>query len=142
MVNDHESFHIVHAVNGDGETSRVFWYIDNAVQANLLAAVTEYPEALNQVCNVAVNERMTLNQLFELFRSLLEPHFPLMKDIAPIYLDVLEIEGIDVSSLNVSEIHAEGHVLMLNEELSVPVAFDQESQKFTLDYQDLGIVYP
>jgi UDP-N-acetylglucosamine 4-epimerase len=72
-------------INGDGETSRDFCYIDNAVQANLLAAATENPEALNQVYNVAVNERTTLNQLFELIRSLLEPHFPLMKDIAPIY---------------------------------------------------------
>jgi UDP-N-acetylglucosamine 4-epimerase len=74
-------------INGDGETSRDFCYIDNAVQANLLAAATENPEALNQVYNVAVNERTTLNQLFELIRSLLEPHFPLMKDIAPIYRD-------------------------------------------------------
>ena len=60
-------------INGDGETSRDFCYIDNAVQANLLAAVTENPEALNQVYNVVVNERTTLNQLFELIRSLLEP---------------------------------------------------------------------
>ena len=74
-------------INGDGETSRDFCYIDNAVQANLLAAVTENPEALNQVYNVAVNECTTLNQLFELIRSLLEPHFPYLKDISPIYRD-------------------------------------------------------
>ena len=74
-------------INGDGETSRDFCYIDNAVQANLLAAATENPEALNQVYNVAVNERTTLNQLFELIRSLLEPHFPYLKDSAPIYRD-------------------------------------------------------
>jgi hypothetical protein len=45
-----------------------------------------------------------------------------------------------VSPLEVTEIHADGHVLMLHEELSVPVEFDQESQELTLDYQDLGIV--
>lgn len=55
-------------------------------------------------------------------------------------VDVLEIEGIDVSPLEVSVIHADGHVLILHEELSVPVAFDQENQEFTLDYMDLGIV--
>lgn len=56
-------------INGDGETSRDFCYIDNAVQANLLAAVTENPEAVNQVYNVAVGERTSLNQLYELIRD-------------------------------------------------------------------------
>lgn len=51
-------------VNGDGETSRDFCYIDNTVQANLLAA-TASEEARNQVYNVAVGDRTTLNQLFE-----------------------------------------------------------------------------
>jgi len=51
-------------INGDGETSRDFCYIANTVQANLLAATTEYPEAINQVYNVAVGDRTTLNQLF------------------------------------------------------------------------------
>lgn len=55
-------------------------------------------------------------------------------------VDVLEIEGVDVSPLEISEIHADGHVLLLHEELSIPVAFDQESQEFTLEYQYLGIV--
>lgn len=51
-------------VNGDGETSRDFCYIDNTVQANLLAA-TANEEAKNQIYNVAVGDRTTLNQLFE-----------------------------------------------------------------------------
>lgn len=53
-------------INGDGETSRDFCYIDNAVQANLLAAMTTDFEAVNQVYNVAVGDRTTLNQLFEM----------------------------------------------------------------------------
>lgn len=52
-------------INGDGETSRDFCFIDNTVQANLLAATTENSEAKNQVYNVAVGDRTTLNQLFE-----------------------------------------------------------------------------
>ena len=74
-------------INGDGETSRDFCYIDNAVQANLLAATTQNPEAVNQVYNVAVSERTTLNQLFESIRALLEPQFPHLKNFAPIYRD-------------------------------------------------------
>lgn len=58
-------------VNGDGETSRDFCYIDNAVQANLLAA-TASEEARNQVYNVAVGDRTTLNQLFEAIRVALQ----------------------------------------------------------------------
>ena len=52
-------------INGDGETSRDFCFIDNTVQANLLAATTGNQDARNQVYNVAVGDRTTLNQLFE-----------------------------------------------------------------------------
>ncbi|KAA9133065.1 Vi polysaccharide biosynthesis UDP-N-acetylglucosaminuronic acid C-4 epimerase TviC [Marinihelvus fidelis] len=51
-------------INGDGETSRDFTYIDNAVQANLLAAVAD-EDAVNRVYNVACGERTTLNELFD-----------------------------------------------------------------------------
>lgn len=66
-------------INGDGESSRDFCYIDNAVQANLLAAITENPEAVNQVYNVAVGDRTTLNHLFDTIRSHLELRFPHLK---------------------------------------------------------------
>lgn len=49
-------------INGDGETSRDFCFIEHAVQANILAATTENEEALNQVYNVAGGDRTTLNQ--------------------------------------------------------------------------------
>jgi UDP-N-acetylglucosamine/UDP-N-acetylgalactosamine 4-epimerase len=58
-------------INGDGETSRDFCYIENVVQANLLAATTQDPAALNQVYNVAVGGRTTLNGLFEALREAL-----------------------------------------------------------------------
>lgn len=51
-------------INGDGEQTRDFTFVANAVQANILAALTERSEALNQVYNVAVGERTSLNQLF------------------------------------------------------------------------------
>jgi UDP-N-acetylglucosamine 4-epimerase len=72
-------------INGDGETSRDFCYIANAVQANLLAATTQDFEAVNQVYNVAVGERTTLNGLYAELRRLLAPKFPYLQDVAPIY---------------------------------------------------------
>jgi UDP-N-acetylglucosamine/UDP-N-acetyl-alpha-D-glucosaminouronate 4-epimerase len=77
-------------INGDGETSRDFCYVENAVQANLLAATTGNPAALNQVYNVAVAERTTLNQLFELERELLIEHFPQVRECRPHYREFRE----------------------------------------------------
>lgn len=51
-------------INGDGETSRDFCYVDNAVEANILAAVAQAEDARNQVYNVAFGCRTNLNQLF------------------------------------------------------------------------------
>ncbi len=72
-------------VNGDGETSRDFCYIENVIQANLLAATTENAAALNQIYNVAVGERTTLKELFELERALLAPYFPSLQHCRPRY---------------------------------------------------------
>jgi len=74
-------------VHGDGQTSRDFCYIDNAVQANLLAACTASDEALNQVYNVAVGDRTSLNELYELLRQNLLPNIPQLRVARPIYGD-------------------------------------------------------
>jgi UDP-N-acetylglucosamine/UDP-N-acetylgalactosamine 4-epimerase len=57
-------------INGDGETSRDFCFIENTVQANILAA-TAQDEAKNQVYNVAVGDRTTLNDLFNAIKNAL-----------------------------------------------------------------------
>jgi UDP-N-acetylglucosamine 4-epimerase len=72
-------------INGDGETSRDFCYVANAVQANLLAATTENIEAINRVYNVAVGERTTLNQLFSELRDRLLPQFSHLTQFKPLY---------------------------------------------------------
>jgi UDP-N-acetylglucosamine 4-epimerase len=72
-------------INGDGETSRDFCFIDNVVQANLLAATADKPEAVNQVYNVALNERTTLNQLYLMMRELLQVRFPHLAEHRPQY---------------------------------------------------------
>lgn len=57
------------AINGDGETSRDFCFVENVVQANLLAATTADRDALGRAFNVAYGERTTLNELFLLIRE-------------------------------------------------------------------------
>jgi len=58
-------------IHGDGTQSRDFTYIENVIQANILAATTTNPEALNQVYNVAAGNQIDLNELIEILRKLL-----------------------------------------------------------------------
>jgi UDP-N-acetylglucosamine 4-epimerase len=74
-------------INGDGETSRDFCHIENTVQANLLAATANDENALNQVYNVAVGDRTSLNQLYFHLRDNLANQFPHLKDENPAYRD-------------------------------------------------------
>jgi UDP-N-acetylglucosamine 4-epimerase len=74
-------------INGDGETSRDFCYVANAVQANLLAAMMRNSEAVNEVYNVAVGDRTTLNDLYSELRRLLAPDFPHLANAKPTYRD-------------------------------------------------------
>lgn len=82
LIDNNEVF-----INGDGETSRDFCFIDNAVQANLLAATTQNPDAVDQVFNVAVSDRTTLNELYEMIRGLLLADFPQLENVKPSYRD-------------------------------------------------------
>lgn len=61
-------------INGDGEYSRDFTYIDNVIQMNLRAMETTNPEAVNQIYNTAFGERTTLNQLVELLKRYLSEY--------------------------------------------------------------------
>jgi UDP-N-acetylglucosamine/UDP-N-acetylgalactosamine 4-epimerase len=72
-------------INGTGETSRDFCFVENVIQANILAATTENPEAINQVYNIAVNARTTLNQLFEMLRTRLDLYYAHLKEFEPTY---------------------------------------------------------
>jgi UDP-N-acetylglucosamine 4-epimerase len=74
-------------INGDGETSRDFCFVNNAVQANLLAATTENAQAVNQVYNVAVGDRTTLNELYGQLKALLLPLYPHLQDAKHVYRD-------------------------------------------------------
>lgn len=74
-------------INGDGETSRDFCYIDNTVQANLLAATSETEGASGKVYNVALGDRTSLNELYEAIKQLLIPRFPHLDGVQPVYRD-------------------------------------------------------
>lgn len=74
-------------INGNGETSRDFCFVENVIQMNLLAATTREPDAVNQVYNTAVNARTSLNELFEMLRERLALHFPHLQGSRPVYRD-------------------------------------------------------
>lgn len=74
-------------INGDGETSRDFCFVNNAVQANLLAATVQTPEAVNQVYNVAVGDRTTLNELYAQLKVNLLPIYEHLRDAEPVHRD-------------------------------------------------------
>lgn len=72
-------------INGDGETSRDFCYIANVVQMNLLAATAQSTDAANQVYNVALGDRTTLNELFFAIQSLVAERMPSLVVTSPVY---------------------------------------------------------
>jgi UDP-N-acetylglucosamine 4-epimerase len=74
-------------INGDGETSRDFTYIDNVIQMNLLAGTTNNPKAFGETFNVAVGGRNTLNELFELINQELKKHISTYTEQKAIYRD-------------------------------------------------------
>jgi len=74
-------------INGDGETTRDFCYVDNVVQANLLAATADDPAAVGEVYNVAVGARMSLNELHATLRELILARHPTLSIREPRYGD-------------------------------------------------------
>ena len=79
-------------INGDGETSRDFTYIDNVIQMNLLAGTTTNPEAFGEAFNVAVGGRNTLNELYKLISDSLAEQFKIQNSKfnipeGPVYRD-------------------------------------------------------
>ena len=72
-------------INGDGTHSRDFTHIDNVLQINQLAAITDNPKAVNEVYNVAYGANTSLNDLVILLKSLLAENNPAIADIEAIY---------------------------------------------------------
>ena len=81
MINNEEIF-----IYGDGETSRDFCYVENVIQANILAATIEVKEAKNQIYNIAVNDSTSLNKLHQLIANELRKQ-GIIYELDPTYLD-------------------------------------------------------
>lgn len=77
--------HEAPTINGDGEYSRDFTYIDNVIQMNMLALRTQNPEAVNQIYNTAYGERTTLNQLVTYLKEYLNEFDPEIAGIEPVH---------------------------------------------------------
>lgn len=73
-------------INGDGSTSRDFCYVDNAVQANILAATTKDIDALNQIYNVALGDRTSLKDLHQIIYKEIKK-YKNISNISPKYRD-------------------------------------------------------
>jgi UDP-N-acetylglucosamine 4-epimerase len=74
-------------IYGDGETTRDFCYVENVVQANLLAAAVDDPRALGEVYNVAVGARMSLGELHHVLRGLIGERDPSLRIAPPVHAD-------------------------------------------------------
>ena len=72
-------------INGDGNYSRDFTYIDNVIQMNYLAVITKNPDAINTVYNTAYGDRTTLNDLVNYLRTFLSEYDPAIADVNVIY---------------------------------------------------------
>jgi len=91
-------------INGDGETSRDFCFVGNAVQANILAALSDKPTAINQVFNIAVGGRLSLTGLFYLLREQLTPASPEIGHAKPCY-DEFREGDVRHSQADISKAH-------------------------------------
>tara|TARA_B100001758_G_scaffold158726_1_gene136791 strand:+ start:1993 stop:3027 length:1035 start_codon:yes stop_codon:yes gene_type:complete len=74
-------------INGDGSTTRDFCYINNAVQANIIAAIPKTKEALNRVYNIAANYQITLIELYKIISQNISMNLPNVKVNQPIFRD-------------------------------------------------------
>jgi UDP-N-acetylglucosamine 4-epimerase len=72
-------------INGDGAAARDYCHVDNVVQANLLAATVEDPQALGQSYNVAVGEQTTLTELFDIMRAQLAERLPHLRNARAVH---------------------------------------------------------
>ena len=119
LINGEETF-----INGDGETSRDFCYIDNCVQANLLAATVSNDAATDQVYNVAFGQRTTLNELYRMIRERVAVAHPGCIDRDPVYRD---FRAGDVRH-SLADISKPEQLLGYRPEYSVSAGLDEAAQ--------------
>lgn len=82
MINEEQVY-----INGDGETTRDFCYIENVIQANIMSALTTNEKALNKAYNIAVDGNTSLLKLYEMICHNLKKEIPAIKILPPLYRD-------------------------------------------------------
>lgn len=107
-------------INGDGETSRDFCFIDNCVQANIMAA-TAGDEAADQVYNIAFGERTSLNELYRLIQERVADTVPATGEAQRVYRD---FRAGDVRH-SLADIGKAGQLLGYSPEYSVRTGLDK-----------------
>ncbi|MFP1678776.1 SDR family oxidoreductase [Alloalcanivorax sp. C16-2] len=115
-------------INGDGETSRDFCYIDNAVQANILSAVSESTES--QVFNVACGDRTSLNELFNSIKNALQSN-GVSYDKKPIFADFRpgDVRHSQASIESIEESLGYSNPIRLDEGVSLAVNWYLQNQR-------------
>ena len=111
-------------INGDGETSRDFCFIDNCVQANIMAATSEKDEANNQVYNVAFGERTSLTELFMLIKDRVTPVHAEAGTTQPTYRD---FRAGDVRH-SLADISKANNLIGYSPEYSISAGLDQAAE--------------
>jgi UDP-N-acetylglucosamine 4-epimerase len=117
-------------INGDGETSRDFCFIENCVQANIMAATAEDDTARNQVYNVAFGERTSLTELFELIQQRVAGHYPNAGKAKPTYRD---FRAGDVRH-SLADIGKARDLIGYNPEFSIDEGMDKAAQWYIDKY--------
>jgi UDP-N-acetylglucosamine 4-epimerase len=117
-------------INGDGETSRDFCFIENCVQANIMAATAEDDTARNQVYNVAFGERTSLTELFELIQQRVAGHYPNASKAKPTYRD---FRAGDVRH-SLADIGKARDLIGYNPEFSIDEGMDKAAQWYIDKY--------
>ena len=74
-------------IHGDGEQTRDFTYISNAVNANINALFTENEGAFGEVFNIACGDRISINRLYELIMEIISNDHPEISDIGPVHVE-------------------------------------------------------
>lgn len=118
-------------INGDGETSRDFCFIDNCVQANIMAATAKDNDAGDQVYNVAFGKRTTLNQLYELIKIRVMATLPVAEKGKPVYQD---FRAGDVRH-SLADISKAGQLIGYRPEYSIEQGLDRASAWYINRFQ-------
>lgn len=120
-------------IYGDGTTSRDFCYIDNVIQANILAALVGDENCLGRVFNIACSKSTSLNELFQIIKDIVCQYKPGFNNIVPRFLDFRQGDIKD----SLADINLARHLLGYNPLYSVAEGLKEAAQWYNNYFMDL-----